>query len=234
MSYRLIPGYPDKTSEEETLSMIRSILVEEPAEKPRVTPRKIVAKGKSAVKRTFVKRVSARLRGAAALPELEAAEAPEPPKRRPLAEVGKLISSFSVGGAFQHIYNRFRNFQPTTRHLAIVSTLLLVIVRPHWFVIGIVLALALVIGTFLALGAERIWRAVQAHLRRVEARDPARAVVLRDRLDRFACRWDAILDLFPDGMVDELYMPDLQAMEDADKAHNEAVAARLNRMTQES
>ncbi|MEX0309751.1 MAG: hypothetical protein AB3N17_05825, partial [Tateyamaria sp.] len=111
---------------------------------------------------------------------------------------------------------------------------LLVVVRPHWFVLAAVLLLVAVTLTFLTFGADRIWRTLSAVLTRIEARDSVRATLLRDRLDRFACRWDAVLDLFPDGMVDGLYMPDLQALQQAEIDHQNVVARRLDRMVQET
>ena len=139
-----------------------------------------------------------------------------------------------AAGAASSVIARLRTFRPTLRHLALASLALLVVLRPHWFVVTGALVVALIVGAFMLFGSDRIWRMVLAHLARVEARNPDRAAVLRTRLDRFACRWDAILDFFPDGMVDGLYMPDLQAMQDGEAAHTEAMAARLERMVHES
>ena len=68
----------------------------------------------------------------------------------------------------------------------------------------------------------------------MDARNPVRGVLLREHMDRFACGWDSSLDRFPDGMVDGLYMPDLQAMESAEAAHSYAMAQRLARMAHDT
>ncbi|MEX0370077.1 MAG: hypothetical protein AB3N09_05550 [Tateyamaria sp.] len=225
MKYTLIPGESQTATEEETMSMIRSVLSEEEAPKP--TAPKMVA---AAAKRAFVARSveAAPRRRSSDLPPLAASDdvpAPKQPKR---------TRSFSrLMAAPMHLIARVRAFHPTTRQLALVSMALLVVVRPHWFVLGAVLVLVAVTLTFLTFGADRIWRALSAVLTRIEARDNVRAAVLRDRLDRFACRWDAVLDLFPEGMVDGLYMPDLQALQQAEIDHQNVVARRLDRMVQE-
>lgn len=239
MKYTLIPGESCTASEEETLSSIRSILTENAApakedtrpapakravsERPSVQPKDTVA---ADTPRAFVERTrdAAPRRRVDDLPELEAAENATP-RAGGFARIGALVKRPVAS---------VRGFQPTTRHLALASAALLFVVRPHWFVVGSVLALLLTIGTFLTLGADRVWHGILAWLNRVEARNPARATELRGKLDRFACRWDGILDIFPDGMVDSLYMPDFQAMQQAELDHQTVVSERLDRMVQES
>lgn len=231
MTYTLMPGKPCTASEEETLSTIRSVLTEhiEPEPKSRTFARKKAVAQPEAKATAFVERTTEAnpRRRSDDLPALETVQetAPRKPARRKSMNVSRLVTAPLAW---------LRAFRPSTRHLAVVSSLLLLVVRPHWFVIGAVLMLATVIGAFLILGSERIWRAVTAGLARVEARDPARATELRNRLDRFACRWDTVLDILPDGMADGLYMPDLQAMQNADAAHTTAMEERLNRMVHDS
>ena len=225
MTYTLIPGQSHDASEEETMSMIRSVLTDDidlPKEKP-------TRKAK------------------AAAPQVQDAPAPEAfvsrtltdaPRRRvtdqaPTEPKTARTSPFSLFAPVSRAVQSLRAFRPSTRHLAIVSVALLIVVRPHWFVIGLVLSLAIIVAAFMVLGADRIWGAILARLDRVEATDPARAQHLRTRLDRFAFRWDAVLDLFPDGMVDSLYMPDFQSAKEAEAAHIEAMGQRLDRMVQE-
>lgn len=239
MNYTLIPGQSHEASEEETMSMIRSVLTEDkdtpkpqPERKVAVTPEpaKPVEDTPTEELRAFVERTPepAPRRRATDLPEITGVDAtPKGPglisrvlqrALRPLARV----------------LGRVRGFQPTTRHIAIASMALLIVLRPHWFAIGAVLMLALVIGTVFALGTDRIWRGVLNWLDRVSVRDNARATELRSKLDAFAYRWDGFLDLFPDGMVDGLYMPDFQSLRQAEIDHQEVVAERLTRMAQES
>ena len=248
MTYEPIPGKPHNPSEEETMSVIRSVLTEleepAPSRKARRAERKAQAFGQvnpptpapssdEEQPRAFVERTMAKTerRRASDLPELNDAPVEDAPKPRK-AQTPKTVGM--IGSHLRAVAAKVRAFRPTTRHIALLSMALLVVLRPHWFVITGVLVVALFVGTFLILGSDRIWRAVIGWLNHVEVRNPDRATRLRDRLDRFACRWDAILDVFPDGMVDGLYMPDLQAMQDADEAHTQAMAARLNRMAHDT
>jgi hypothetical protein len=235
MNYTLIPGQSHPASEEETMSMIRSVLTEDDAPQLQVqhskaAPQSGAAQPVRTQQRAFVERTAdpAPRRRATDLPELEAAQMS--------ARTPGFLSRATGGltGKAASLVARVRNFQPTTRHIALASTALLIVLRPHWFVIASVFMLLLTIGAFLVFGADRIWRNVLAWLDRVEARDAARAAQLRTRLDRFACRWDSVLDLCPDGMVDSLYMPDFQAMQQAEIDHQAVVADRLTRMVQES
>ncbi|MBY5933804.1 hypothetical protein KUV51_12410 [Tateyamaria omphalii] len=227
MNYTLIPGQSHAASEEETMSMIRSVLaddVDTPVKQPRPAP---VVPAQAFVERT---NEAAPRRRAEDLPELaDAEDVPAAPRAR-------LISRMSLPRlrSVSTLAARIRNFQPTTRHVALALSALLIVLRPHWFVIGAVLGLVIVAGAFLMLGSDRIWRGILAWLDRVETRDSARAAELRGKLDRFACLWDGVLDIFPDGMVDSLYMPDFQAMQQADIDHERVVNDRLDRMVQES
>lgn len=244
MKYEPIPGQAHNPSEEETMSVIRSVLTE--AEGPAPSRKAIRAERKAHAHQeeaatggvenashAFVERAAdpQTRRRATDLPELETAShnpASAPRKRR----MPKAVAA--LGGLLSRPLSALRGFRPSTWHLALISLALLVALRPHWFVITGVLIIALVVGTFLIFGADRIWRLVLTWLNNVEAHNPARAARLRMRFDRFACRWDAILDVFPDGSVDGLYMPDLQAMQDADAAHLEVLSARLDRMAHDS
>ncbi|WP_299049207.1 hypothetical protein [uncultured Tateyamaria sp.] len=240
MTYTLIPGESCTASDEETMSTIRSVLTENTAPPQQVTPRAAPARAPAPdpardtapaaaapeATRAFVDRTvdDAPRRRASDLPNLETAK--QTANRRP-----GLLSR--LGMSLARPVGALRGFQPTTRHLALASVALLCVVRPHWIVIGTVLMLAMVLGAFMVLGSDRIWHGVLAWLDRVEARDSARACELRGKLDSFACRWDGILDIFPDGMVDSLYMPDFQAMQQAEIDHQQVVSDRLNRMAQE-
>ncbi|WP_299146875.1 hypothetical protein [uncultured Tateyamaria sp.] len=214
MTYTLMPGQSHEISDEDMMSVIRSVLTEDVPSDP--APKRSA----KTIHRAFTPR-----RRTDDLPEIAQQEEERPAKpRRPVLRMDALARTVA----------RIRAFRPSTRHLAIVSTLLLVVVRPHWFVIAAVLIVTLVVGVFLLIGSDRIWRGIVARLARIEVANPERAARLRTRLDRFACRWDAILDMFPDGMVDSLYMPDLQEAEDAEAQHADAVAARMRRMAEES
>ncbi|WP_299612726.1 hypothetical protein [uncultured Tateyamaria sp.] len=234
MKYTLIPGQSHEPSEEETMSMIRSLLTEDSATPPTSNANATIdatpdAQDTATKPRAFVEQTTdpAPRRRASDLPELE--EPAQPTRPGLLARARSVVAR-----PITLVFDLLRAFQPKTRHLAIASAALLFVVRPHWFVIGAALTLMLGAGAFLTLGADRIWRGVLAWLNRVETRDSARAADLRTRLDAFACRWDGVLDLLPDGTADSLYMPDFQAMQQADIDHQTVVADRLDRMVQES
>ena len=237
-----IPGQPQHATEEETMSVIRSVLTAQdgPAPSRRETraqqaaARAAMMSGRNGETSpgAFVEPTrEPKRRRADNLPVLQEIVEPQvSTKRAKRARRSVSLAARAVSSGVA----RLRAFRPTTRHLALASLALLVALRPNWFVVTGVLAVALIVGAFMFLGSDRIWRIVLAHVARVDGRNPARAALLRTRLDRFACRWDAILDFFPDGMVDGLYMPDLQAMQDGEEAHTEAMAARLERMVHES
>lgn len=149
----------------------------------------------------------------AELPPL-AAPAPEAP-RRPKAQ-GRLA--------------RVGAWRPTPRQVVWTGVALLVLFRP-WLVLGLLfLSVILVTGLFLALGYEGFWRRVLWLMRRYAGRQPERAARLQARLDAFAMKWDALLDRFPEGSVDGLYLPDFGEMAAADARHDAALARRLDRL----
>lgn len=232
MPYEPIAGQPQHATEEETMAVIRALLTEDADDKATHAPKTSSAadeqkteNGQNDGLRAFVSsnRDPNPRRRADDLPHIAEA-ASETFQPNPAGQAAR------KGGAMSHIVHRLRAFRPSTRQLALVSLALLVVVRPQWFLISGVLLVACLVGFFLILGSDRIWRGVVAHLARVDSRDPVKGAQLRTRLDRFACRWDGILDRFPDGMVDGLYMPDLQEMQSAEAAHADAMAERLERM----
>ena len=238
-----IPGQPQHATEEETMSVIRSVLTAQDDPAP---SRREIRVQQAAARATLSDRnggtspgafveptrePNPRRRRADILPEWQEAVEPQVSAKRAMRAPGSVAMATR---AVSSVIARLRAFRPTPRHLALASLALLAVVRPHWFVVTGALVVALIVGSFMLLGSDRVWRMVLAHLVRVEARNADRAALLRTGLDRFACRWDAILDFFPDGMVDGLYMPDLQAMQDGEAAHTKAMAARLERMVHES
>lgn len=246
MQYEPIPGQPQHATEEETMAIIRAVLTEdeEPKSKP-VSARLARQKCGSAdvdwnaAPRSGDSTTSFVTRSSGATPRRRADDFPqlaevEPETTQPKRTPWAAPRMARTGRTVAHVFVRIRSFRPSTRQLALVCLALLVVVRPNWFVIGAALLLAGVAGLFLLLGSDRIWRGVVSYLRRVDARDPVRGVLLRERMDWWACRWDAVLDRFPDGMVDGLYMPDLQGMETAEAAHTYAMAQRLARMAQDT
>ena len=111
---------------------------------------------------------------------------------------------------------------------------LVLLLRPQWVVLFVFALLFLVVGAFAFLGADRVWNGVMTLLVRYKTRHPEKSNQLEARLDRFALRWDVFLDRFPEGSVDGLYLPDLQALQRRDDAHVDAVNDRLSRMRAEA
>lgn len=125
------------------------------------------------------------------------------------------------------IIDRIKGYRPTPAHIAIGAFALLVLLRP-WLVFGLAFLLAIIlVGVFLIVGYDGFWKGVMKAGRWYAKRRPERAAVLNTRLDRFAMRWDAILDRFPEGSVDGLYLPDFGELAVAEQRHDEAVERRL-------
>jgi len=122
---------------------------------------------------------------------------------------------------------RIKGYRPTPKHLTLAALGLLVFFRP-WLVLGIfLLSLLVFIGVFLILGYDGFWQRGMAAARWFAERNPDRAAQMHARLDRFAMKWDAVLDKFPDGTVDGLYLPDFQEIAAAEKRHEEVLDRRL-------
>lgn len=104
------------------------------------------------------------------------------------------------------------------------------ILYPALIVLPIFATLFVVIGAFVLFGSERVWDRVGQGLARLETRSPRKTARLMARLDAFAVRWDAILDRFPEGWVDGLYLPDFANSHERSRYEDALVTARLQRM----
>lgn len=125
------------------------------------------------------------------------------------------------------LLDRLRAYRPTVAHIVLGAFVLVVLLRP-WLVGGLLaLSIFIVIGVFLIAGYDGFWHGAIKASRWYARRRPSRAEVLHARLDRFAVRWDAVLDRFPEGTVDGLYLPDFAELETADARHDEVVERRL-------
>ncbi|WP_156874841.1 hypothetical protein [Sulfitobacter alexandrii] len=121
-------------------------------------------------------------------------------------------------------------YRPTPRHIVIGACALIVVLRP-WLVLGLaLLGLFVMTGVFLILGYDGFWRRAMGLARWYARRHPSRAVELHRKLDSFAMKWDAILDRFPEGTVDGLYLPDFGDLAEADSRHDAAMDRRLSEM----
>ena len=125
---------------------------------------------------------------------------------------------------------RIKDYRPTPKHIILAALALLVLFRP-WLVVGIVmLSLLVFVGVFLILGYDGFWQRGMAIARWYAGRNPDRAAQMHARLDNFAMKWDAVLDKFPDGTVDGLYLPDFQEIAAAEQRHEAALDRRLKDM----
>jgi hypothetical protein len=128
------------------------------------------------------------------------------------------------------LIERILGHKHALKGVILVGTLLILYTRP-WLIIGMIfLTICSCVGLFVALGYDRFWRRAVALGRWYAKRKPARAVELHRKLDAFAMKWDAILDRFPEGSVDGLYLPDFGEIAQADTRHAEAMDRRLSRM----
>jgi hypothetical protein len=132
----------------------------------------------------------------------------------------------SKGGG-NAIVDRIRAYRPTPMQIFLAVLALIVVTRP-WLVLGLLfLSIIILTGVFLITGYDGFWQGVVRISRWYANRRPARAAVIHARLDRFAVRWDSILDRFPEGTVDALYLPDFGDLAQADVRHGEALDRRL-------
>ncbi len=115
----------------------------------------------------------------------------------------------------------------STNRLIWLAIIGIVIVRPDWIFLGILMWAVFVVGAFLLVGADRIWRAISWAAKRRATKAPDKGAKLYAWLESVADRWDRVLDCFPDGMVDTLYMPDFANFEPPKAAHKARVEAKL-------
>ncbi len=136
------------------------------------------------------------------------------------------------GGLVDTLKARVTGYRPKPKHLILGSLALLILFRP-WLVAGILfLGLLVTLGVFLILGYDGFWRRAMGVARWYARRRPSRAGELHRKLDNFAMKWDAILDRFPEGSVDGLYLPDFGDLATADARHDEALDRRFSNLNE--
>ncbi len=123
---------------------------------------------------------------------------------------------------------RITGYRPTAKHIVLASIGLLIFFRP-WLVLGLLFLSGFILtAVFLILGYDGFWRRTMGFARWYARRRPARSAVLHRKLDRFAMRWDAVLDRFPEGSVDGLYLPDFGDLAEAEARHDAALDRRFD------
>lgn len=126
--------------------------------------------------------------------------------------------------------SRIAGFRPSAKHILLGCIVVLIAFRP-WLILGILaLSTFVMIGVFLILGYDGFWRRAMALARWYARRRPSRAAALHSKLDRFAMKWDGILDRFPEGTVDGLYLPDFGHLAEADARHDAALERRFEKL----
>lgn len=152
----------------------------------------------------------------------KAADAVVTPRRRRLpAPLARLVA-------------RVRGYRPTRRHIALAVLALLAVFRPWLLVALLLLPVIVVAGLFMSFGHDRFWAGVLKYFNWYRAKHPDRAERLRRKADGFALRWDAVLDRFPEGTVDALYLPDLNSLQEREDRHKKALAARFDKLQDEA
>jgi hypothetical protein len=121
-------------------------------------------------------------------------------------------------------------FQAKRKHLVWAGFALAIVLRPHWFLLTVILTVILFLGAFAVFGPSKTWGAIMWTFNIFAGRSPERAKRFAKRMDRAAMRWDGFLDRFPEGIVDGLYLPDFQSIQAAEEQHDAVVDARLSRM----
>jgi hypothetical protein len=152
-------------------------------------------------------------------------------RRNPLHETGPKAQRFAPLSeveeepeVVQPPKRRRRRRVFNAKHVLLATTVGFLFLFPKWAMFAAGFVILMVVMAFYIAGANQIWRGVILAIHDLSDRDPARAARFRKGLDAFACRWDQVLDWFPEGSMDRFYMPDFQALT-IDEARNEQ---RLN------
>ncbi|MCX7561874.1 hypothetical protein OS190_20115 [Sulfitobacter sp. F26204] len=153
-----------------------------------------------------------------------------PPEPAPKAKPSPAASI--EGGRVARLKASILGYRPTARHLVWASVGLLVVLRP-WLAVGLLLLTLFTLTViFLILGYDGFWQRAMGLARWYAGRQPKRAAVLHRKLDAFAMKWDAILDFFPEGSVDGLYLPDFGDLATAETRHDAALERRFANLSE--
>lgn len=235
-TYEPIPGKSHEVgTEAETLEMIRDVLAKELRASRRLRG---PARGGRTIE-VFDEYYRAKERDArdvltqpatkaeAAFPEIEGGA----PVRAPIEETEMEATKQRPRAArATSAEPKQKGYRLQRRHFVWTGLIALAFFRPYWVLATLAVFAFAIILLFWLAGPSRVWAGTLLALHRIGQRDPARSRRLRIALDRMAERWDRMLDLFPEGSVDSLYMPDFQALATAEDRHSQAMSARLSRM----
>lgn len=123
------------------------------------------------------------------------------------------------------------SYRPTPKHVVWGVLALVLLFRPWLVFWAVLLSVFIVMGMFLVLGYDGFWQTVMKAGRWYGKRRPHRAAALQAKMDGFAVKWDRVLDHFPDGTVDGLYMPDFGQLATAETRYDAALDRRFADMS---
>lgn len=110
-----------------------------------------------------------------------------------------------------------RNYRPTRKHIAFAVIAGLVLYRPLMVPLVALLLVWLVLIAYLTLGPDRWGEILGGAWQRLHARRPELAERVRQRADRFAEKFDRVLDRLPDAWAERLALPDFSNPSEADE-----------------
>lgn len=197
-----------------SLAAIRNLLATE----PEIEPQPVGERQETKAQAAFSPLPEADERGLGSRPGVSRAAPPKSSK----SKTGSAKHSV-VGNAKAAVLG----YRPSAKHVIIACLALLILLRP-WLVVGLLfLSLLIVTGIFLILGYDGFWRRGMGLARWYARRRPHRSAELHRTLDNFAMKWDAVLDRFPEGSVDGLYLPDFGDLAEAEARHDATLDRRF-------
>lgn len=105
-----------------------------------------------------------------------------------------------------------RTYRPTRKHIAWAVIAALVLYRPLMLPLIALLLVWLVVIAYLTLGPDRWGEILGGAWQRLHARRPDLAERLRVKADRFAEKFDRVLDRLPEAWADRLALPDFSTL----------------------
>jgi hypothetical protein len=211
-----------------SLAAIRDLLATEPEVAPQPVKERMAEKAEAAFAPLSDTPAAYTPRRVAAVPEY--AELTQNASKTAASKSVKVKQSLALAqnGFVAGIKAKVTSYRPTVLHIILAVLALTVFFRP-WLVLGIVFLAGFVMtGVFLILGYDGFWRRAMGVARWYARKRPTRSVELHRKLDSFAMKWDAVLDRFPEGSVDGLYLPDFGDLAAADARHDAALDRRFD------
>ncbi|WP_371225955.1 hypothetical protein [Roseovarius sp. 2305UL8-3] len=157
-----------------------------------------------------------------ALPDLE--PVPEEIDPREAKRARKILAAAQKGkhpGLRDRISSRITGYRPRVKHILLAALALVMFFRP-WLIPGLLfVAFWVVLVAYLTMGHDRMVEIISNGWDRFVKRYPKRAERLRQRADRFALKFDAMLDRLPDSWAEKLALPDLSQPSKPDESLDE-------------